>query len=92
MKRYHCTAKEFLPAILSAGSTQGDVATSPTGGFQAPWLTADPEPANQDWKRGAGVNKSAVRLTVDLPDHDPNLRHWPALARERRARWKWDKA
>ena len=78
MRLYHFTNHLWLPLILDAGISRGDVPTSPTGGFNAPWLTVDPEPAAQGWVAGTG--KDAVRITVEVPDGDPRLHHWPALA------------
>jgi len=48
------------------------------GGFNAPWLTSDPEAGSQGW--AGGGFKTAVRITVQIPDGDDNLYHWPEMA------------
>jgi hypothetical protein len=78
---YHYTAAEYLPSILESGITQGDVPITPTGGFNAPWLTSDRDPA------GHGLisilDKRAVRITVKIPANDPRLKWWPKFAKGR---------
>jgi hypothetical protein len=78
---YHFTSDVFLPSIRKAGIWRGDVPTSSDGGFNAPWLTSDPEWSDQDWANDSILDKSKVRLTVDVPATDPNLHRWSTLAR-----------
>lgn len=81
MLLYHFTAREYLPAIRKQGLLYGDVPTSPTGGFNAPWLTSSPEVGQQTvWSLGSAYNKTGVRLTVDVPHGDPKLHSWLAWA------------
>ena len=82
---------EYLPKILEEGITRGDVPTSPTGGFNAPWLTRNRNPGVQRWTAGSARDKRAVRLTVEVPASDPNLIHWPRFARLHLSN-KWRKA
>jgi hypothetical protein len=91
MRLYHFTARDYLPDILVNGLTRGAVPTSPTEGFQAPWLTDDPDPtgARQAWHGPGKLAKSALRLTVDIPGDDPQLHYWPTLARALGVRFKW---
>ncbi len=81
MKLYHYTAREYLPSIKRQGITRGDVPLTPTGGFNAPWLTDDPNAAQQDWKEGSGLDKTAVRIEVAIPKSErKKLLSWPVLA------------
>jgi hypothetical protein len=74
---YHFTSRFHLPLIEDAGAiTHGDVELSPTEGFNAPWLTTNPERAAQGWAamppdfqfQGLHLaDKSEVRLAVHIP-------------------------
>lgn len=77
---YHFTARLYLPSILRNGINKGDVATAPDHGFNAPWLTTDPEFGSQPWDRGSFLDKTEVRLTVEVPEGDQNLWSWPYIA------------
>ncbi|MAH49978.1 hypothetical protein CMI37_29435 [Candidatus Pacearchaeota archaeon] len=63
---YHFTRQGYVDSILREGITRGDVPTSPMGGYQAPWLTDDPNAGKQGWVQGG--DKTQMRLTVDIPD------------------------
>jgi hypothetical protein len=63
---YHFTLLENVDSILREGIIRGDVPTSPLEGYQAPWLTDDPNAGNQGWVEGG--NKTQVRLTVLIPE------------------------
>lgn len=63
---YHFTRQGYVDPILREGITRGDVPTSPVGGYQAPWLTDDPNAGKQGWVQGG--DKTQMRLTVDIPD------------------------
>ena len=69
---YHFTNHFHMPSIENSGLNRGDVATSPFGGYNAVWLTTDPNPEAQGWSNG-GINKTAIRITVDIPDTDAHL-------------------
>ena len=85
---YHFTCEIHLPSIMQEGLTRGDVPTSYDGGFNAPWLTSDSSwMGNTGWagsglRNGTEIDKNKFRLTVQVPDSDTNLRHWPKLAKE----------
>lgn len=81
MRLYHFTSKHHLPGIVAQGLVRGDVPTSPMGGFNAVWLTSDPDAGEQGWSRGTFFDKTEVRLTVLVPDL-AKLKHWPTLAKE----------
>lgn len=78
-RMYHFTSMSVLPAILQSGIAKGDVPITPQGGFNAPWFTLDPAWECQGWATGSVLDKSEVRIAVDLPVC-PLLRHWPELA------------
>ena len=78
---FHFTSREMLETILQEGITKGDVATGPTTGFNAPWLTGDPSWERQCWAHGCLINKTAVRLIVEVPLGDKLLQSWHDLAR-----------
>mgnify|MGYP005822197333 CR=1 FL=1 len=78
---YHFTSEANLPSIMHSGIWRGDVPISPEGGFQAPWLTINPNPRQQQWTMGGA--KAGVRLTVEIPDDDDvNTLPWMELARD----------
>jgi hypothetical protein len=78
---YHFTSEDNLPSIMRSGISRGDVPTSPVGGFQAPWLTLNPNPQQQHWSMGG--SKTQVRLTVEIPDDEAEkLWPWLELAKE----------
>lgn len=76
MKLYHFTSEFHLPGITQNGLIRGDVPTSPTGGFNAVWLTRNHKAANQGWDKGSGINKTGVLLQVDIDESDKNLIKW----------------
>ena len=79
MRLYHFTSEAHLPGIERDGIKHGDVPTSPTEGFDAPWLTTDPDWAHQTWSWGSAWDKTAIRITVEIPDDHPNLYSWQQL-------------
>jgi len=89
MKLYHFTAEAYLERIKREGITRGDVATSPTGGFNAPWLTNDPSWESQRWQRGSILDKSEVRITVNIPDDDSKCVYWSTLAGALKVSSQW---
>jgi hypothetical protein len=80
LKLHHFTATELLPAIIADGLRYGDVPTSPSEGFNAVWLTTSHKAHQQKWKEGGSLNKTAIRLTVEIPDGDPLLLKWSTFA------------
>ena len=75
MKLYHFTCPSRMESIMRLGIFKGDVPIGPVSGFNAPWLTSDPEPANQAWD--AGGTKSDCRIEVLIPDEElGNLTTW----------------
>jgi hypothetical protein len=78
---YHFTSRYHLKGIMSQGLIRGDVPTSPMEGFNAIWLTSDPDAGAQGWSAGTVFNKTEVRLTVSVPDI-AKLKHWPSLAKK----------
>lgn len=78
---FHFTCRERLQIILEEGISRGDVATSPTTGFNAPWLTGDSSWERQYWSQGCIVCKTAVRLLVEIPKDDKRLQSWSDICR-----------
>ena len=72
MRLYHFTALMHLPAILREGLRIGMVPINPTvsvAQINAPNLTTNPDPAAQScWCGGGIVNKTKIRMTVEVPD------------------------
>ena len=74
MVLYHFCAKRFLPGILRDGLTKGRTPIIEGGmmrlqmGHQ--WLTAEKDPRKQSWNTHnlISYSRTAVRLTVNIPD------------------------
>ena len=80
-KLYHFTAVGRLPLVMEFGITRGDVPITPSGGYNAPWLTADPSFASQGWSTGSIEDKRQMRLTVEIPaSHRNLLNKWTDIA------------
>lgn len=75
---YHFTSPVNVDSILKYGINRGDVPTTPSQGFQAPWLTSNSEPAKQKWI--AKTDKNKVRLTINVKKQD-RLRKWSSFAK-----------
>jgi len=86
---YHFTSPDRVELIRQHGILMGDVPLTPTGGFNAPWLTEDPERGHQRWAAGSCEAKGAVRLTVEVPFPHPLLVRWPDLAKREGVEPKW---
>lgn len=78
MQLYHFTRPSNVEDIQRLGIIRGDVPTTPGGGFNAPWLTDDPEPASQSWI--VMTDKNKVRITVNIKN-DNKLRKWSSFAK-----------
>jgi hypothetical protein len=71
VKLYHFTALTHLPAILREGILRGEVPVTPYTSIttlNAPNLTTNPNPADQKCWCGGILNKTKVRLTVEMPN------------------------
>ena len=79
MRLFHFTSSYRVTAILIDGIKFGDVATSVRGGFNAPWLTADGDWSNQRWNVSKVVDRTEVRIEVELEKGDSDLLHWLTL-------------
>ena len=76
---------------MQSGITRGDVPVTPSGGFNAPWLTVDPEPSNQKWVSGGG--KTGARIEVEIPETQlENLQTWEVVCKEFGVDLWWKKA
>ena len=86
---YHFTRPNYVESIQEHGIIRGDVPTTPAGGFNAPWLTDDPEPKHQSWV--AITEKNKVRITVNIK-REINLRKWNTYAKAIQMDETWYKA
>ncbi len=89
---YHFTSTVHLPLINAAGAlTTTESNLSPTREHAGPdvvWLTSDPEPdAEGHALAGSCVDKTAVRITVDVPDAE--VWGWLPWSRGHRIPKKW---
>lgn len=93
MKFYHFTYPYRVKQILEEGLIDGDVPLSINTGFNAPWITRDPNPTNQKWTGfDNGKGKSGARLTINMPEDAPYLLWWPAIAKVFNVEEWWYKA
>lgn len=72
MRLYHFTSAQHLHGIFKHGLTVGDVVTDLESfeGKIGVWLTSSPTPEGHGLS-GSSVDKTAFRLTVDVPDVVP---------------------
>jgi hypothetical protein len=80
---YHFTSRIWLPFIKKEGITRGEAPISPTERLQHPNLTSNPDPDAQKWSGAEGhsaLHKTAVRITVEIPEGDQKLISWHDFA------------
>lgn len=75
---YHFTSHVWWHYIRAEGLARGEVPVNETTVLDHPNLTADPLPGAQTWAGGA-MNKTAVRITVQVPEGDGRLVSWRSL-------------
>jgi hypothetical protein len=94
VKLYHFTSEVHLPRIVGSGElrvTETNArASREHAAPDAVWLTSDPRPQVQGWKRGSAVDKTAVRFTVEVPRGD--VMSWAAFCRLHRVPNAWRRA
>lgn len=82
---YHCTRAITVARIILSGDglKKGDVATSSSSGFNAVWLSTDPDPSHYVLKNWPVVEqeKRGAMITVRIPRDSPNLRKWNDVAK-----------
>ena len=81
MELHHFTAKIYLPAIVADGLRYGDTPTSFSEGINAVNLTSDHRPHGQKWTARSTINKSEIRLTIEITNDDPLLIKWSHFAK-----------
>lgn len=88
---YHFTSRYHLPFIQDEGLTRGDVPLSKTSSTQAINLTTEGRAHHQKYNRTsyfifAGkkhkLDKTEIRITIEIPDTEPLLIHWPSFTRK----------
>jgi hypothetical protein len=87
---YHFTSPEHLKSIEADGvitTTESNV-NAFGGGPRVVWLTDDPDPGKAGWAEGSLYDKTAVRITVEVPDAYP----WLAWAGEQGIEEYWKNA
>ena len=84
---YHFTSRWLLPRILREGISRGDVPITPTEAFCAPWLTDDPSWEHQGWKKGSFLDKTEVRITVEVDAS--KLKTWEEVIEDYRVARYW---
>jgi len=75
MKLHHFTARDLLPSIARHGLWKGDVPIGPSRGRNAVSLTSL-DSAEGHGLEGSGLNKKAIRLSVDVDPKDERLQRW----------------
>lgn len=96
MRLYHFTAERFVESILRDGLTRGAVLVrwshpiiEMAKGYQ--WLTVCGEWRSQTWCEGTGTlpyRRDEVRMTVDVPDGDPNVLRWIEVGSKLSREWR----
>jgi hypothetical protein len=70
---YHFTSRVHLGSIMRNGeitTTESNLSMSQAHvGPDVVWLTSDPEsPRNSEWWQGSFLDKTRIRITVEVPD------------------------
>jgi hypothetical protein len=89
---YHFTCRPWWHFIKTEGITRGEVPLSFRDVLQHPNLTSNPDPSAQRWGCNSGLNKTAVRITVEIPTGDINLISWRDLATRHKVDRRWYRA
>ena len=84
---YHFTHPERIEDIIAEGLIYGDVPTSPSGGFNAVWLTSDRNPISQGWTQGGARQRLASPL-ISLKKNK-TIARWLDLAKEANVEKWW---
>jgi hypothetical protein len=91
---YHFTSAYHLSLITAAGHlkvVESNISrTREHAGPDVVWLTSNPEPTAQPWIAGATLDKSEIRITVDVPKRE--ARKWRTWAASRGIDSTWAKA
>jgi hypothetical protein len=78
---YHFTSGLHLGKILTSGALSiGDVPTGPTTGYNALWFTEEPNINTSACMLASNVDKTTIRITVQLDKATPRLHYWRDVA------------
>lgn len=88
MRLYHYTCLFHLPPILQEGLKDGEIPVSATESAVGPNLTGSLNSLLQHWAVGL-LDKTKVRITVEVDEADPKLKKWKSLVKGSR---QWIKA
>ncbi len=92
MTFYHFTCLFHLPSILKSGLTMGEVPIEASPTPNAVNLTTNQNPDAQFWKRGSAMDKTKVRLTVQIPHDDASLMSSNNFCKQRGVSKQWQRA
>src|SRR4051794_18764913 len=81
MRLYHFTCRLWWHFIRDTGIDRGEAPVSSGEMLNYPNLTSNPDPGPQQWAKAGRtarmlLDKTAVRITVDIPDGDRRLVSW----------------
>jgi hypothetical protein len=98
MTLYHFTTLIYLESIEREGITRGEIPITPEELENGVWLSSNKSGGSTGCQGGARrggdgyiPDKTAARLTVEIPDEDELLKRWPVWAKERRVATSWYK-
>jgi hypothetical protein len=78
---YHFTRLLTIGTIYESGLRKGDIPLTLSTGFNAVWLTTDPDPTRFFYVDEANSQmKRAVRIKLQVSANDPNLKSWRDVA------------
>ena len=78
---YHFTRPKYLWLICQNGVRKGDIVISASTGFNAVWLTTDPDPMNFNvGGHPSTLEKRLGRIQLEVPKNDPRLKKWSNVA------------
>ncbi len=95
---YHFTSRYHLPFIFENGFSRGDVPLSKNTSTQAVNLTTDGRAHRQKYNRESSfvykgkkhkLDKSEIRITVNIPITDELLIHWPVFTQKMKMQESW---
>lgn len=98
MLLYHFTSKYPLPFILDEGLTRGDVPISKNESTQAVNLTTESRAHHQKHNKTSyflfmgkkhKLDKTEIRITVEIPEIEPLLIHWPDFTKKMNMESAW---
>lgn len=90
MKLFHYTSRLHWPSIVQQRlirTTHNSLEPFAERGPQVVWLTGNDAYQEQDWAAGSFVDKTEIRITVEIPEADAHL--WSVWSREHSIKEHW---